>query len=120
MSSPVIAVESHAYLPDAIKILMENDIESLVVLHQGRVAGILTFRDLVMKVLLTGRSPSETTVGEVMSGPPVTCLPNTKLIELMKQMKKRRLRRFPVVDGDGRPVGFISSFDIGLVGLSFP
>jgi CBS domain-containing protein len=117
MSTPVVSIDKAAKVSDAVQVMFQKDIESLVVVDHARVVGIMTFRDLVRRILLEEKKPSGLLVEDVMSKQLTTCRPTNKIIDVVKLMKKRRLRRMPVVDTEGRAVGFLSTFDLALIGL---
>ena len=118
MSTPVISIDKAAKVSDAVQVMFRRDIESLVVVDQARVVGMMTFRDLVRRIVLEEKKPSEVLVEEVMSRELTTCQPTNKIIDVVKLMKKKRLRRMPVVDTEGRAVGFLSTFDLALIDLT--
>lgn len=118
MSSPVITIEENAPVTEAVKKMMDNDIECLIVptLDQ-KVAGILTFRDIVEKIISLERTPTRTKVGEIMTRKVKTCRPTATVSEVVKLMKRNRLRRVPVIDEKERLVGIITTFDIACLGM---
>ena len=77
-----------------------------------RLVGIVTDRDLALKVVAEGRDPQTTTVEEVMSRKLITCRPDDDIENAMKAMAQYQLRRIPVVDDDNRLVGIISQADV--------
>lgn len=118
MSSPVVTIGENALVIEAVRKMMDNDIECLVIptLDQ-KVAGILTFRDIVEKMLSLGRSPAHTKVEEIMTRKVKTCRTTATVGEVIKMMKKYRLRRVPVVDERERLVGIVTNFDVACLGL---
>jgi len=118
MSSPVITIQENDSVLKAIKKMIDKDIECLVVsTADKRVSGILTFRDMVEKVLLLERPPKHARVGEIMTRKVKTCRSTATVGEVVKLMKKYRLRRIPVVDARERLVGIITNFDLACLGL---
>jgi len=118
MSSPVVTIEENAPVIEAVKKMMDNDIECLVIpTIDQKVAGILTFRDIVEKIISLERSPARTKVGEIMTRKVKTCRPTATVSKVVKLMKRNRLRRVPVVDERGRLVGIVTNFDIACLGL---
>jgi CBS domain-containing protein len=77
-----------------------------------RLVGILTDRDLVLKVVATGRRPSDAHVEEVMTQNPLTCHPGDELQEVLDIMMYRQVRRVPVVDEQHALLGIISQADV--------
>ena len=96
----------------AAKLMTEHRIGSLVVLDQGRVAGMFTERD-ILHLVAAGRDPVQTPVGEAMTVEVVCCSPATPLEEAKSAMKNRRVRHLPVVgDDDERLLGVVSIGDL--------
>jgi CBS domain-containing protein len=77
-----------------------------------RLIGIVTDRDLALKVLGAGRDSRQTKVEAVLTVSPVTCQPDEDLQQALDRMAQAQVRRLPVVDGDGRIVGIIAQADI--------
>jgi CBS domain-containing protein len=77
-----------------------------------RLVGIVTDRDLALKVVAEGRDPQTTKVEEVMTRKLITCRPDDDVESAMKAMAQYQLRRIPVVDEDNRLVGIISQADV--------
>ena len=77
-----------------------------------RLVGIVTDRDLALKVVAEGRDPQTTKVEEVMTRKVITCRADDDVENAMKAMAQYQLRRIPVVDKDGRLVGIISQADV--------
>jgi CBS domain-containing protein len=74
--------------------------------------GILTDRDLTLKVVATGRNPAKMKIREVMKYNPYTCLQSDDLQKALDTMAIHQVRRIPVIDGNGRIVGIIAQGDI--------
>ena len=77
-----------------------------------KLVGIVTDRDLALKVVGEGRDPSTTRVEDVMTRKLVTCRPDDDVDSAMKAMAQYQLRRIPVVDDNMRLVGIISQADV--------
>jgi CBS domain-containing protein len=83
-------------------------------LETKRLEGIVTDRDLCMRILAAGSDPKTTLVGSVMSANPVTCAPEDSLDRCEQLMRNRQIRRLPVVDAQGRCIGLLAQADIAL------
>jgi len=97
------------------KLMQKHDIGVLPVVENLRtmkLAGIVTDRDLAMRVLAEGRDPHTTTIDEIMSHPVVTCSPDDDLDVALNLMERHQLKRIPAVDKFARVVGMISQADI--------
>jgi CBS domain-containing protein len=77
-----------------------------------KLVGIVTDRDLALKVVADGRDPKSTKVEEVMTPKVVTCHPDDDLQKALDAMSEHQLRRIPVVDDDNKLVGIIAQADV--------
>jgi CBS domain-containing protein len=107
----VLEIDAGATVFEAVQLMVEHNVGSLLVLDGGEVAGIVTERDYLRRVTLEGRTDRETRVGEIMSGPLVVVNPETTIDECMAVMTDRRIRHLPVVE-DGEVVGLVSIGDL--------
>lgn len=110
-TSGVIAVNADDPVLTAIGSMAEHHIGAVLVLEAGQLAGILSERDYARKVILKGRSSSDTAAREIMSSPVVTVTPDDTLDGCMRLMTERRFRHLPVLDG-GHVVGVLSIGDL--------
>jgi len=85
-----------------------------VVEDQGtkKLVGIVTDRDLAIKIVAQGRDARSTKVEEVMTRDPVTCRPDDDLQQALDAMGQHQVRRIPVVDDNGSIVGIIAQADV--------
>jgi CBS domain-containing protein len=109
--STVHAIAPDASVLEAARLMNQHHIGSLLVAHEQRLAGIITERDLLTRVMAAERSPGSTRVGDVMTGQVLTCTPQTSLDEVRKVMREKRLRHIPVVQ-EGRLAGMVSIGDV--------
>lgn len=96
---------------EAIKTMSENDIGSLVVMDQGTLAGILTFREIIRLLEKNHGQVGNTTVGAVMNDAPVSVTPDTLADEVQQLMLEHHSRYVPVMDGTTL-MGVISFYDM--------
>lgn len=81
--------------------------------HQSKkLIGIVTDRDLAVKVVGEGRDATSTSVSDVMTPDPVVCHPTDDLDKTLAVMAKHQIRRIPVVDKSGQLVGIIAQADV--------
>lgn len=113
MTSPADCLSESNSLVDAAAALSRGNIGSMpVVGDDGQLVGILTDRDIVVRAVAEGRSPEDTTVGEVMSSDRLTTVsPDASAEEVLDCLSSSQVRRVPVVE-DGRVVGIISQADV--------
>ena len=96
---------------DAIKVLAEKGVGALIVMKDGKLAGILSERDYTRKVALLGKNSKETFVRDIMTANVLVISPQTRTRECMAIMSEKNIRHLPVVDGD-RVVGMLSIRDL--------
>jgi len=107
----VYTVLPEATVFEALQIMADKNIGSLVVIQDEKVAGILSERDYARKIVLQGKSSRETHVQEIMTREVKTVDPETSVTKCMELMTDKRIRHLPVLDG-GRLVGIISIGDV--------
>jgi CBS domain-containing protein len=104
-------VEIGDSLVDAAREMRDGDIGNVIVTDGGRVAGILTDRDIVVRAIAEGRDLQSTTVGDVCSSGPRTLEPGESVEAATQVMDEHSIRRLPVVR-DGELVGVLSLGDL--------
>lgn len=99
---------------DAAELMRREDCGLLPVISGDgkKLIGVLTDRDIVLKVVAEGRDPRSTAVSDVMTTDLITCLPQENVEMAMEQMATRQVRRIPIVDSDGSLVGIVSQADV--------
>ncbi len=96
---------------EAIRTMAQRHVGALLVMKGSELVGIVSERDYARKVILLGRSSSETPVSQIMSAPVHTVTPKRSVEDCMRLMTQHRVRHLPVVD-NGRVVGVISIGDL--------
>lgn len=109
--SELVSVDPDTSVLDAARLMNQRAIGSVLVMEDDVLCGIFTERDILTRVVVAGRDPGTTPVGEVMTTGIVTCEPDTPLAECMATMTTKRLRRLPVVGVEGL-MGVITSGDV--------
>ncbi|MGB6604357.1 MAG: CBS domain-containing protein [Steroidobacteraceae bacterium] len=107
----IYSVEAQAPVLDAIRLMAEHSVGALLVMKGAALEGIVSERDYARKVILRGRSSSDTPVRDIMSSPVLTVSLDDTVARCMQLMTERRVRHLPVVDG-GRVVGMVSIGDL--------
>jgi CBS domain-containing protein len=113
MTKDVIAMRSDTPIVEASKAMRDRAIGDVVVLEGDQVSGIVTDRDIVVRAIAEGRSPSDTTIGEIASSEVTTLAPDDDVDVAVGSMRQRAFRRLPVVES-GRPVGIVSLGDLAV------
>ena len=96
---------------EAIELMAEKGIGSLMVMEDGKLVGLITERNYMRDVILKERSSRSTPVGEIMTKDPVHVSPSDSVQHCMEIMTNRRFRHLPVVL-DGQVVGIVSIGDL--------
>jgi len=103
-------------LPDAAKLMRENHIGSLVIVDEsdrGRIpVGMLTDRDIAIAVVAQALDPRTLTAGEVMSGELVTANEQDDMLDTLQRMRRRGVRRVPVLNATGTLAGIVTLDDL--------
>ncbi len=107
----LISIQPDASVLDAIKLMAEKGIGSLVVTEGDSLKGIVTERDYARKVIIKGRASDSTAIAEIMTTDVVTASSDQTVKQCMAIMTKIKCRHLPVVD-DGHLVGMISIGDL--------
>jgi CBS domain-containing protein len=94
----------------AARLMKEHRIGAILVIQEGRLAGIFTERDALFRVIAEGRDPARTRVAEVMTANPRTIGPDRPFGHALHLMYEGGFRHVPVVD-NGRPLGVVSARD---------
>jgi CBS domain-containing protein len=97
---------------DAAKLMRGEDAGIAPIVDGDRLVGVITDRDIAVKVVAEGRDPKETKVEDVASTNLVTIDPQQDLDEALRLMALHQVRRLPVVEEDGRLVGIVAQADV--------
>lgn len=109
--SKVFSIAPDAPVLEAIKHMAEHRVGALLVMRGDQLIGVVSERDYARKVILQGRSSSQTAVSDIMSSTPLTVSPDTDVLDCMRLCTDSRIRHLPVVDGQS-VVGVISIGDL--------
>jgi CBS domain-containing protein len=96
----------------AAKMMRDEDVGIAPILEGDRLVGVLTDRDVAVRVVAEGRDADQVKVSEVASGDLVTLDPDQDLDEALRLMARHQVRRLPVVEEDGRLVGVVAQADV--------
>jgi CBS domain-containing protein len=115
MSHPAVTCHVNDTASTAAHLMWEHDCGMIAVVRDdGQLAGVVTDRDLCMAAFTQGRPLDEFLVNSAMAQHVVTATPDLKIIEAEQRMAEHRVRRLPVIDGDGKPIGVIAVNDIAI------
>ena len=112
MTGGVECVNEDETVLDAAKKMQQLDVGALPICgNDERLKGMLTDRDIVVKVLAQGKDPSSTKAGDLAEGKPVTIGADDSLEELVRTMAQHQVKRVPVIDGQ-QLIGVVSEADL--------
>jgi CBS domain-containing protein len=109
---PALTTHPWATVRDVCQSLKAQGIGALAVVDRGKLVGIISERDVVMRVVALGRDPERTPVSEVMTFPVRTVTEDMTSHAALQLMHEGRFRHLPLLDRDGRLVGMLSVRDL--------
>ena len=115
MTSGPATVEPGATAREAARLMKSKDVGSLPVVEGDRLVGMITDRDLAIRLVGEGKSV-DTPVGELASKDVVTIDPQQEVEEAARLMAEHQLRRLPVCEEDGKLVGILAQADVAQIG----
>lgn len=105
------AIEPHAKVIDALRLMAEKNVGALMVMDNDQLVGIISERDYARKVALMGKTSVDTPVSDIMESPVWTVTPQQTREDCMALMTSKHIRHLPVMDG-GRVVNILSIGDL--------
>jgi signal-transduction protein with cAMP-binding, CBS, and nucleotidyltransferase domain len=111
MTAAPETIELDAPIRDAAALMARSDIGSVIVVEGGQNRGIVTDRDIALRVVAEGADPVTTMVAQVMTPFPASIAPTASVHEAIQLMRQHDIRRLPVVES-GRPVGMVALADL--------
>jgi CBS domain-containing protein len=112
MTKEITSLPSTATVLDAAKYMTDMNVGSVIVVDNDKPSGILTDRDIVTRVLSQEKDPKTTKIRDIMTSPAVTISEDRDIIDVTRLMAERGIRRFPVVDANGKIIGVITLDDV--------
>ena len=113
MSPAPICMTPGESVSAAAKAMKQHGIGTVLVLADGRLSGLVTDRDITVRVLAENRDPRATRIGDICSSELVVLGPDDDVDEATQLIRERAVRRIPVLE-DGIPVGVVSIGDLAL------
>ena len=111
MSHPVITAPVNNTVLDIARLMNRHNIGSIVLMDGDAIAGIVTERDIIRKVVAQEDAPEKIKASEIMTGDVKTVTKDASVMEVSAQMKEHTMRRVVVTD-NGKPYGIITSRDV--------
>jgi CBS domain-containing protein len=107
----LVTIEGSRSVKEAAEIMLEKGIGSIVVTEKGSPVGIVTKSDLLGRVIVNCRDPRECKMSEIMSSPLIFINKNTPILDAVRELRQRKVRRLLVSDGE-KIVGIVSEYDM--------
>ncbi|HVX04320.1 MAG TPA: CBS domain-containing protein [Rhodanobacteraceae bacterium] len=104
-----------ASLKEVAEIMRDEDIGEVPIVERDggkKLLGVVTDRDIVVRTVAAGRNPASVTAGDCMTEPAITCKESDTLEDCAQAMAAHRIRRMPIVDGNGELCGIIAQADL--------
>lgn len=112
----VVVQNSRSSAYEAARALANNHVGAIAVQEEGRLVGLVTDRDLALRVIGLELDPRQTPLHDIMSPEPVTLSPYDSEQQAIRLMRARHVRRIPIVE-DGRIVGIVTLDDLLMAGV---
>ncbi|HEY6996331.1 MAG TPA: CBS domain-containing protein [Candidatus Binatia bacterium] len=109
---PLVKVELDTSITEACELMAQNNIGCLVVEQNGKLCGILTDRDIALRVAGTGKDSQTTRVKEIMTPDPIRISADKDLTQLTALMHAYHVRRVPIVNGFDTTLGIVTLDDL--------
>jgi CBS domain-containing protein len=112
MTSSPRAVTADSSIAEAARLMRDEDTGIAPITEGERLVGVVTDRDVAIKVVAEGKDPQVTKVTQIASSNLVTIDPQQDLDEALRLMAQHQVRRLPVVEEDGKLVGILAQADV--------
>jgi CBS domain-containing protein len=109
---PLVKVEPDTSITEACELMAQNNIGCLVVEQNGKLCGILTDRDIALRVAGTGKDSQTTRVKEIMTPDPIRISADKDLTQLTALMHAYHVRRVPIINGFDTTLGIVTLDDL--------
>ncbi len=110
--APLVTAEADDTVEKSARTMRDRHIGCLVLTRDGRPEGLVTDRDLVIRVMAEGRDPATTRTGDFVTYDPITVSVNDGIETVVALMREHGVRRLPIVDDDGVAVGIVTADDL--------
>ncbi|HET6370188.1 MAG TPA: CBS domain-containing protein [Nitrospiria bacterium] len=112
----VVTARGNETVADAAKKMSDNSVGTIIVVDRQAVpVGMITDRDITVRVVAEGKDPTSTRINEAMSEDPIVLNEERGIFEAVKTMCEQGVRRVPIVDGEGKLSGILSLDDLIMI-----
>lgn len=109
--NPVVAAAS-TYLSEVARKMLDNDVGEIPILHEGKPIGVVTDRDIVVRLVAYGQDPKQVRAEDCMTSPAITIEQNADMKDCAELMVREKIRRIPIVDDHGLLCGIVALADL--------
>jgi CBS domain-containing protein len=109
---PIIKISAETSISEACTLMEQNNIGALVAEKNGKLCGIITDRDIALRLVGAKRDPDKTTVQDIMTPDPIRISVDKDLHQLTTMMHAYHVRRVPIVDGFDTTLGIVTLDDL--------
>ena len=109
---PLVTVHAEDTVQAAARLMRDRRVGSLILLRSGRPIGIVTDRDLLVRVVAAGEDPTKAKVGDFATYDPITVTTSEGIETAVSRMRRHGVRRLPLVDEAGLGVGIVTADDL--------
>ena len=112
MTPHPVVVDAGTSVCECAKVMERREIGAVGVTRDDTLTGVLTDRDIVLRLVARGKDATSTTAGEIATPNVVTVSADTSIVDAVRKMSQRAVRRLFVVDDGGRPTGILTVDDL--------
>lgn len=109
--NPVVATGS-TYLKEVARMMLDNDVGEIPIVDDGKPIGVVTDRDIVIRLVAYGQDPTQVRAEDCMTSPAIVLGQDADLKLCAELMARERVRRIPIVDAQGRVCGIVALADL--------
>lgn len=109
--NPVVAARS-TYLSEVARKMLDNDVGEIPIVHGDKPIGVVTDRDIVIRLVAHGQDPKQVRAEDCMTSPAITIDKDADLKDCAELMAREKVRRIPIVDAQGRLCGIVALADL--------
>ncbi len=113
MTAHPVICSATSPLTEAAQMMRDHDIGDVLVERDGKLCGLVTDRDIVVRAVADQKDPAATELGDICSKQLVTLAPTDSVKDAVQLMRDKAIRRVPVID-HGKPVGIVSIGDLAI------
>lgn len=113
MSKKILKLPASATVSDAARTMRDSNVGAVIIEEQGKLLGLVTDRDIVVRTIAEGRDPDATRLEDTCTKMPISLAPDDDTDRAVQLMRERSVRRLPVVE-NGKVIGMVSLGDLAL------